>query len=83
MVLVFAAYRLFWYTDETKPRLTAVPRLPALLLGAALGFVSGLTGIGGLVGSELGVRRFAEITLRRLLAFVLLMAGVKLLLDRR
>jgi uncharacterized membrane protein YfcA len=143
LVLVFAAYRLFWYTDETKPRLTAVPCWPALLLGAALGFVSGLTGIGGgiflgpllmimgwaeprqsagvssafilvnsvaglvgetvsgqalpsaaplwvcavvvggLAGSELGVRRLAEVTLRRLLALVLLIAGVKLLLVRR
>jgi uncharacterized protein len=143
LVLVFAAYRLFWYTDETKPRLTTVPRMPALLLGAALGFVSGLTGIGGgiflgpllmimgwaeprhsagvssafilvnsvagllgetvsvqalpnaaplwvcavvvggIAGSELGVRRLAEVTLRRLLALVLLIAGLKLLLVRR
>jgi uncharacterized protein len=143
LVLVFAAYRLFWYTDETKLCLTAVPLVPALLLGAAFGFVSGLTGIGGgiflgpllmimgwaesrqsagvssafilvnsvagllgetvsvqalpsaaplwvcavvvggLAGSELGVRRLAEVTLRRLLALVLLIAGVKLLLARR
>jgi uncharacterized protein len=143
IVLVFAAYRLFWYTDETKPRITAVPLVPALLLGAVLGFASGLTGIGGgiflgpllmmmgwaeprhsagvsaafilvnsvaglsgetvsvqalpsaaplwvcavvvggLAGSELGVRRLAEVTLRRLLALVLLVAGLKLLLDRR
>jgi uncharacterized membrane protein YfcA len=37
---------------------------------------------GGLVGSELGVRRLAEVALRRLLAAVLAMAGLKLILAR-
>lgn len=143
IVLLFAAYRLFWYADQEAPRVRAVPRLLALLLGAGLGLVSGLTGIGGgiflspllivmgwaeprcsasvsaafilvnsvagifgetvsvaalpgttplwagavviggLIGSELGVRRLAEVTLRRLLALVLAIAGLKLILVRR
>ena len=143
IVLLFAAYRLFWYADQGKPSTRAVPLLPALLLGAGLGLVSGLTGIGGgiflsplllmmgwaeprqiagvsaafvlvnsvaglcgetmsehalpsaaalwvcavviggLAGSELGARRLAEVTLRRLLAVVLAIAGLKLILVRR
>ena len=47
IVLLFAAYRLFWYADQGKPSTRAVPLLPALLWGAGLGLVSGLTGIGG------------------------------------
>jgi uncharacterized membrane protein YfcA len=142
-ILLFAAYRLFWYADESHAHPTGVPRMLALLLGAGLGFVSGLTGIGGgiflsplllmmgwaeprqsasvsaafilvnsvaglcgeavsvhalpqaaplwagavvvggLVGSELGARQLAEVTLRRLLALVLAMAGLKLILFRR
>jgi uncharacterized membrane protein YfcA len=142
-VLVFAAYRLFWYSDSEKPPATSLPRGLALLLGAGLGFVSGLTGIGGgiflgplllvmgwaeprqsasvsaafilvnsiaglcgetisvqalpsaaplwagavavggLIGSELGARQFAEVTLRRLLAVGLAIAGLKLIFIRR
>jgi uncharacterized membrane protein YfcA len=47
IVLLFAAYRLFWYTDQGRRSPTAVPLLPALFLGAGLSLVSGLTGIGG------------------------------------
>ena len=142
IVLIFAAYRLFWYTDQPHAHPTSVPRGVALFLGAGLGFVSGLTGIGGgiflsplllvmgwaeprqsasvsaafilvnsvaglcgetisvhalphaaplwavaaviggFLGSELGARQFAEVTLRRLLAIVLAMAGLKLILSR-
>lgn len=39
--------------------------------------------VGGLIGSEIGVRRLAEVSLRRLLAVVLLIAGAKLILARR
>jgi uncharacterized membrane protein YfcA len=143
IVLVFAAYRLFWYTDQGKPDPRAVPLVLALVVGAGLGLVSGLTGIGGgiflspllivmgwaearqsasisaafvlvnsvaglcgetvsvhalpsaaplwvgavvvggLAGSELGTRRLAEVALRRLLALVLALAGLKLILVRR
>jgi uncharacterized membrane protein YfcA len=38
--------------------------------------------VGGWIGSELGSRRLAPMTMRRLLAVVLLIAGVKLLLQR-
>jgi hypothetical protein len=38
--------------------------------------------IGGLIGSDLGVRRVAEVTLRRLLAAVLVIAGLKLIAQR-
>ena len=37
---------------------------------------------GGLIGSEMGIRRLAEVTLRRLLAAVLLIAGLKLIAQR-
>jgi len=39
--------------------------------------------VGGFLGSELGARQFAEVTLRRLLAIVLAMAGLKLILSCR
>jgi len=38
--------------------------------------------VGGLIGSELGSRRLAPMTMRRLLAVVLVVAGVKMLLPR-
>ncbi len=38
--------------------------------------------IGGLIGSELGSRRLAPMTMRRMLAVVLVVAGVKMLLTR-
>jgi uncharacterized membrane protein YfcA len=47
IVLVFAAYRLFWYADRGKPGPGAVPLVLALIVGAGLGLVSGLTGISG------------------------------------
>lgn len=141
-VLLFAAWRLVVkptpITGELKP--VSVPR--ALLFGAGLGLLSGLTGVGGgiflsplllflgwadvrktagvsvafilvnsasgllghltsvrqipaeilwwapaallggIIGAELGSRRLAPLTMRRLLAVVLLVAGVKMLQAR-
>jgi len=53
----------------------ALPHAAPLWAGAVV--------IGGLVGSELGARQFAEVTLRRLLAVVLAMAGLKLIFFQR
>jgi uncharacterized protein len=46
LILLFVAYRMFWYADHEK---TAVrpPLVAALGCGAVLGFISGLTGVGG------------------------------------
>ncbi len=47
-VLVYAAYRLFWISQSTSiagPRPLVAPA--GVLSGAGIGFVSGLTGIGG------------------------------------
>jgi hypothetical protein len=38
---------------------------------------------GGIVGSNVGVRRLGEVTLRRALGVVLVIAGVRLMLTRR
>lgn len=143
-VLLFAAYRL-WMSfaklqAQAKTEIRPVPIPLAVLLGAAIGFLSGLTGVGGgiflsplvlllgwaetrqmsgvaaafilvnsiaglaghlaslrdvpssiyvwgaaavvggLIGSELGRRRLATLTLRRVLSVVLVIAGVKLIL---
>lgn len=47
IVLVYAAGRLFLTTRRPRPEVTAVPFIPALLLGILIGFLSGLTGVGG------------------------------------
>jgi uncharacterized membrane protein YfcA len=54
----------------------AAKNLPSAVAGWALA-----AGAGGLLGSELGRRRLDTLTLRRLLAAVLLIAGVKLLVS--
>lgn len=46
------------------------PALPLLALAAV---------VGGLIGSEFGSRRLASVTIRRLLALVLVVAGVKMI----
>lgn len=142
LILLLAAWRLLVYTEPSTIARKRLRVLPSLACGSAIGFVSGLTGIGGgiflspllllmkwadarqsasvasafvlvnsvaalmgyvaatgsvpstgllwavaaafgaLVGSELGVRRLAEVTLRRILAAVLTIAGLKLILAR-
>ena len=54
-----------------KP-ITFPPMLPYWIVAAVLG---------GLIGSELGRRRLTNPTLRRLLAAVLVIAGLKLILT--
>lgn len=138
-VLIYAAGRMALKVADHAAEPKPVPLLPALFSGAALGLLSGLTGvgggiflsplllllgwsdvrrtagvsaafilvnsaagllghlasvrnvpheivwwapaalIGGLIGAELGSRRLAPMTMRRLLAVVLVVAGVKLL----
>jgi uncharacterized membrane protein YfcA len=142
-VLLFAAWRLAFKQSAQAPAETkAIPVFPALALGAGLGLLSGLTGVGGgiflsplllllgwadvrktagvsvvfilvnsaagllghlasvknvpheiiwwapaalvggVIGAELGSRRLAPMTMRRMLAVVLVVAGGKMLLPR-
>jgi uncharacterized membrane protein YfcA len=142
-VLLFAAWRLAFRQSAHAPAGgRPIPLLPALALGAGLGLLSGLTGVGGgiflsplllflgwadvrktagvsvafilvnsaagllghlasvrnvpqeivwwapaalaggLIGAELGSRRLAPMTMRRLLSAVLVIAGIKMLLTR-
>jgi uncharacterized membrane protein YfcA len=55
--------------------LTNLQMLPPALPYFALAAV-----VGGLVGSEFGARRLASVTIRRLLAVVLVVAGLKMIL---
>lgn len=139
-VLLFAAFRLAWNFTRNEIELRPPSLWVALFIGAAIGLLSGLVGVGGgifltpilllmhwseaktaagvsalfilvnsvsglagnheqvgalpsnvwfwvlaavaggIVGSTLGARRFDSLTLRRILAVVLLFAGVKLIL---
>ncbi len=141
LILLFAAYRLFRYTQSAAASaLRPVPFLVALGCGTLIGLLAGLTGVGGgiflspilllmgwadtkqtagvsalfilvnslsglagqwvsvpqlpteiyfwglaavaggLIGSEFGSHRLANRTLRRILALVLVIAGLKLIL---
>jgi uncharacterized membrane protein YfcA len=142
LFLLVAAYRLWFYAGPARRARRPLSLAAALLCGAGVGFLSGLTGIGGgillspllllagwadarqsagvasafvlvnsvaaslghvlvigaapraivlwglavalggLVGAELGARQLAEAALRRVLAVVLAIAGLKLLLVR-
>jgi uncharacterized membrane protein YfcA len=142
-VLLFAAWRLAFRPSAHAPaEAKPIPLLPALAWGAGLGFLSGMTGVGGgiflsplllllgwadvrktagasvafilvnsaagllghlasvkdipreivwwapaalaggLIGAELGSRRLAPMTMRRMLAVVLVVAGGKMLALR-
>ena len=138
-VLIFAAFRLAWKFGKDVPEAHEPPIRLALIIGALIGLLSGLVGVGGgifltpilllmnwaetkkaagvsalfilvnsvsgllgnyeqvsklpsnvwfwiaaaiaggIIGSTLGAHRFNSITLRRVLAVVLLFAGVKLI----
>lgn len=138
-VLIFAAFRLAWKFGKDVPEAHEPPIWLALIIGALIGLLSGLVGVGGgifltpilllmnwaetkkaagvsalfilvnsvsgllgnyeqvsklpsnvwfwiaaaiaggIIGSTLGAHRFNSITLRRVLAVVLLFAGVKLI----
>jgi uncharacterized membrane protein YfcA len=48
VVLLYSAVRLFWGADSAdKGKFTLVPIWLALIVGAAIGLLSGLTGVGG------------------------------------
>jgi len=47
IVLVYAAVRLFLTIRRPQQQVTPVPLAPAVVLGVAIGFLSGLTGVGG------------------------------------
>jgi hypothetical protein len=48
VVLLYSAVRLFWSADSAENRKTTlVPIWMALIVGAAIGMLSGLTGVGG------------------------------------
>lgn len=141
-VLLFAAWRLVVKPKTNAGELNPVSVPRALIFGAGLGLLSGLTGVGGgiflsplllflgwadvrktagvsvafilvnsaagllghlasvknvppeivwwgpaallggIIGAELGSRRLAPVTMRRLLSVVLIVAGVKMLLAR-
>jgi uncharacterized protein len=138
LVLLFAAFRLAWHFTQEVPEVRRPNLWVALAVGAAIGLLSGLVGVGGgifltpllllfnwsdaktaagnsalfiflnsaaglagnyaqasmlpqnawlwiaaaamggLVGSMLGAKKFDSITLRRILAAVLIFAGFKL-----
>jgi uncharacterized protein len=46
-VLLYAAVRLFLATRRPQPDITPLPFIPAVALGIVIGFLSGLTGVGG------------------------------------
>lgn len=46
LILLFAARRMFWYAEHGKTTVRP-PLVAALGCGAVLGFISGLTGVGG------------------------------------
>jgi uncharacterized protein len=47
LVLLYAAFQLVRISKQPKAEPRPVPVLPALLFGAGIGFLSGLTGVGG------------------------------------
>jgi uncharacterized membrane protein YfcA len=91
---VFLTPILLWF-DTAPVRQVAAISAPFILVNSLAGLIGGLIAgrqlppisppvilaaiLGGLVGSQLGAFRFHNATLRRLIAAVLVFAGVKLL----
>lgn len=73
---IAAAFILMNSVAGVLGRLASVATLPP-----AVGYWAVCAVLGGIIGSELGVRRLKQHTLRRMLAVVLLMAGGKLLMT--
>jgi len=71
---VSAAFVLVNSVAGLAGNLVSVRRLPGAILVWGIAAV-----VGGLLGSELGRRRLATLTLRRLLSVVLIIAGLKLI----
>jgi hypothetical protein len=71
---VSAAFILVNSIGGLAGNLTNLQTLPAALPYFAIAAIAG-----GIVGSEFGSRRLANVTIRRLLAVVLVVAGVKMI----
>lgn len=69
---------LFIFVNSAAGLIGAWPKMPPL--PADVWFWIAAAIVGGIIGSTLGAKRFDSITLRRVLAAVLLFAGVKLIL---
>ncbi len=66
-VLLYSAYRLIWstlphQTNKVPGNVNPLPRVQALLWGAGIGFIAGITGIGGgiFLSPLLHLKRWAE-----------------------
>ncbi len=73
---VSAAFVLVNSAAGLAGNIFSLQRVPSAIVAWGIAAV-----VGGIIGSELGRRRLATLTLRRLLAIVLIIAGLKLILG--